>query len=116
MNNSFPKSARILKKSHFQHLMRASSKFKSPHLLIHYRLGFTKCSKLGLSVSKKYGKAHDRVFFKRLFREVFRLNRSRLPHNIELNVFPIKSTETVSYHDLQTDFLFFIDFLNRTHP
>jgi ribonuclease P protein component len=44
--------------------------------------------RLGLSVSRKVGKAVTRNRWKRLIREVFRLRRPDLPHGIDLVVIP----------------------------
>ena len=45
-------------------------------------------ARLGLSVSRKVGKATKRNRWKRLIREAFRLTRRRLPQGVDLIVIP----------------------------
>ena len=57
-------------------------------ILVDYRLGRSYCPKLGLTVSRRYGKAHDRNRFKRIVREAFRHFYAHLPRDLEINVAP----------------------------
>lgn len=57
-------------------------------ILIDYRTGYSLCAKLGITVSKRYGKAHDRNRFKRMIREAFRCFYPSLPTHLEINVLP----------------------------
>jgi ribonuclease P protein component len=44
--------------------------------------------RLGLSVSRKFGKAHHRNRLRRLYREAFRLTRGQLPAGLDLVLIP----------------------------
>jgi ribonuclease P protein component len=44
--------------------------------------------RLGLSVSRKFGKAHHRNRLRRLYREAFRLTRGEMPVGIDLVLIP----------------------------
>ena len=87
---SFSKSARILKRAHFKKIVRNRCKWSGSTLLIDYRKGAAKCAKLGLTVTKRFGKAHDRNRFKRLVRESFRLLYPEIPSDLEMNILPRK--------------------------
>jgi ribonuclease P protein component len=88
VNFSFPKQARILSRGHFQRLQREGSKLVGATLVMNYRQGRSSRPKLGVTVSRQYGKAHDRNRFKRLVRETFRQLCSFLPKDLEINVGP----------------------------
>lgn len=78
--STLPKSSRILKRKQFLYVSRFGS------LCYGSQVGFlvspsrgARCCKLGITVSKKFGKAHERNHFKRLVREAFRQQRHQLP-------------------------------------
>jgi ribonuclease P protein component len=71
-DSRFEKKFRLLSARDFSELKVDSSSFKKPSLIIYYKkIAFNK-TRIGLSVPKKIGKAHDRNRLKRLIREFFR--------------------------------------------
>ena len=63
-----------LKLNHiFQRLYRSNG-FANPLLVLYARKNRTGCNRVGITVSKKLGKAHIRNRVRRRFREVYRLN------------------------------------------
>lgn len=85
---TFPKAARIRTKRHYSGVIRAGKRLAGGSILIDYRLGHATRPKLGITVSRKYGKAHERNRFKRLVREAFRTYALKLPRDLEINVLP----------------------------
>jgi len=57
-------------------------------IVVYWKKNDMNVSRLGLVVSRKIGKAHDRNRWKRLLREVFRLNRHRIPDYFDLVIIP----------------------------
>ncbi len=91
----FPKSARIVNRSHFKNLLKNGSRLLGEWLSVDFRKGRSPCPRLGLTVSRRHGKSHDRNRFKRLVRESFRELYPTLPCNLEINVFPRKPSTKV---------------------
>lgn len=92
----FPKSARILKNSHFRRVTKSNRRIFGEIISVDFQHSKTFTSKLGITVSKKYGKAHDRNRFKRVVREAFREIRSSLPIGLEINVSPCSGLSVIS--------------------
>jgi ribonuclease P protein component len=99
----FPKTARILSKIHYKSVVKAGNKFVGNLIVMDFRRGRSTCPKLGITVSKRYGKAHDRNRFKRVVREAFRLSRDQLPFDIEINVIPRLPAQKVTKHSILND-------------
>ena len=83
----FPKTLRVLARRHFQKIQTEGGRISGKILFFHYCKGQFP-TKIGITVSKKYGKSHERNYFKRLVREVFRENLTLLPQGIQFNVLP----------------------------
>lgn len=102
----FPKSARILKSAHFKLMHRNSIRQFGELISINVRQGKPVLPKLGITVSKKFGKSHDRNRFKRVVREAFRELLNTLPPDLEMNVSPRKNGAVLSkqavLHELQS--------------
>jgi ribonuclease P protein component len=91
LTRKFPKSARLLTNSHYKYMQRNSSRHFGELIAIDFRQGKSSPPKLGITVSKKFGKAHDRNRFKRVVREAFRELYPFLPQDLEINISPRKS-------------------------
>jgi len=76
---SFPKSLRLRKRQEFQKVYAKGRKRYTKLFTIHVLENGLGHPRLGITVTKKVGKAHVRNRWKRLIREAFRLNRHRLP-------------------------------------
>jgi ribonuclease P protein component len=101
----FPKSARLLKRRQFERLGKSGFKKAGRSILIEFQNQSTNAPKLGVTVTKRYGKAHDRNRFKRLVREAFRLCRHLLPMGIEINVRP-KNGQNPTLETIKSDLLY----------
>lgn len=84
----FPKSARLLCSAQYKYLNRQGLRLFGEQIAINIRQGNSLQPRLGITVSRKYGKAHDRNRFKRVVREAFRELLAELPSDLELNVSP----------------------------
>jgi ribonuclease P protein component len=84
---------RIRRPGDFQRAYRQRCSAADSRLLIYGRPNDLPYPRLGLSVSRKVGKAIVRNRWKRLLREAFRLSRPELPQGLDLVVIPRGSAE-----------------------
>ena len=83
---SFTKADRILKRSEFLNLSRNGKKISNTHFIVLFSPGLSEKSRLGITVTRKVGKAAMRNRIKRYSREYFRLNRHKLKGYWDINI------------------------------
>lgn len=76
---SFPKAARLTKRSEFRDLSRRARRVHTPHFIVLSSAREHSAGRLGITVSSKVGKAVARNRIKRIVREFFRRCRHQLP-------------------------------------
>jgi len=102
IRHTFPKSLRLLNRYQYEKLCRRGTRLFGTRIVLDVCEEKKKAlaeqpSKLGITVTKKFGKAHDRNRFKRVVREAFRLCQNRLRKGLEINVRPAFSFKTDPY-------------------
>lgn len=98
---SFPKRLRLLTPQEFKRVGREGQKKTGNVISAVSRLSQGVCPRLGITVSRRFGKAHDRVRFKRLVREAFRACQKELAPGLEIVVFP--KTSVISKQSILDD-------------
>lgn len=88
MNHRFLKSDRLLRRSQFKEILHKGDSLVGKYVVLQYMLKKCKAPKLGVTVTKKFGKAHERNRFKRISREAFRHLKGELSNDIYLNLRP----------------------------
>lgn len=88
MPQRFPKSNRLRKSPEFQRVYQLARRWGDARILVFGRRNELGTTRLGLSVSRRFGGAVQRNRIKRLLREAFRLSLHQLPSNLDLIVIP----------------------------
>ncbi|MEZ5315563.1 MAG: ribonuclease P protein component [Chlamydiales bacterium] len=101
----FPKTSRLL----YSHEFRLCKKYgvyqSGQFLSIHTRQTTSALTKIGLTVSRRYGKAIQRNHFKRLLREAFRLSQHKLPSNLHISVHPLAASQRATFLEIQEELI-----------
>ena len=82
----FPRRLRLRKRGQFLRAQRLGHRIHTPHLIVYLVSNRGQPTKIGLTVSKKCGKAHARNRIKRLLREAFRRSILRNEVGFDLSV------------------------------
>ncbi len=85
-NERFPAKFRLKLKRDFDRVFQEGIVAADGVLVIHAVRNELSFSRIGISIGRKYGKAHDRNRFKRWCREVYRTRRARLPVGLDFVV------------------------------
>lgn len=103
-NFSFTKAHRLLRKYEYSRMFRHGSRLVGKNICIDYLLSeYLKNPKLGITVSTRYGKSHERNLFKRKVREAFRHLIPILSKNISINIIPRYKAKFAKSTDIQEE-------------
>jgi ribonuclease P protein component len=97
------KKPHVLQKWEFRRLAREGKRVSGDWISINYKKSFS--TKLGITVSCKYGSSPERNRFKRIIREIFRLHYQEFKSHFAINVIPKKTAKTAHFTQIQEDFL-----------
>jgi len=99
----FPKNERLLNRKDFVNLNRLGKRYRTEHFTVIFKENGLGISRLGITVSKKIGKAVKRNKVKRLLREFFRLNKKRFPKGFDVIVVANKGADGLIFWKIQEE-------------
>jgi ribonuclease P protein component len=102
VSQTFRKEERLLKRADFLRLSVAGNKFHTAHFIIVWSFATGGLSKLGITVSRKVGKAVVRNRLKRALREYFRLRKLLFFYG-EYNLIVKKGADKLSFQDMSRE-------------
>lgn len=100
MKLNFSKLQRLLARREFREVYQRGRKFVGHRLAFFYILESPRSPRLGITITKKWGKAHDRNRFKRVVREGFRRSYPELNTGLTLNVHPREGYKNLSAEEV----------------
>lgn len=116
MSSTYPKAARLRLRREFQKVSSQGQTVTLSYLSAKV-LKAPSGVRLGITVTKKFGKAHDRNRFKRLVRESFRLLRSQVQVSVDINVRPQMGARQASFKEISHDIALLLKpFIAPPHP
>lgn len=102
---SFPKKYRITRTNDYRRLYRDGRRVRSAHFQLFHLPSATGFSRIGLSSSRKVGKAAVRNLVKRRMREILRRQRSEFRFSADLVLVAHPSAALLSYREMETEIL-----------
>lgn len=111
----FTKAERLRKRPEFRQVYAAGRRYNLPLFTIFALPTPRGKTRLGVTVTKKIGRAVERNRAKRLIREVFRRNKNRIEGSFDLVVNVKDKLVEATYREVEADFLTFIARLGRDY-
>ena len=96
----------IKKRSEFLDVRNSNFCIIGKHLIINYKSNkHAKTFRIGLTVSKKIGKAVVRNYIKRIIRSAVIKNYDLIPLKYDFEIIPKKNFHNIKFHSLEKDLL-----------
>ena len=105
----FPKSDRLLKRELFRRVYDEGRKFQARYFIAFVLENQDDRTRLGITATRKIGKAVERNRARRLVREVFRKNRWLVPQGVDIVINVKRPLVEAGLNDLETDFIAFLE-------
>ena len=111
MRKSIGGAESLVLNSQFKKLYQKGSSCVLPSVVVYAKRNGLKYNRLGITVSKKLGKAVVRNRAKRRLREVFRLNSLQLAQGYDFVMVARGRTASCPYNKLSADFIYAVNTL-----
>ena len=115
-SHKFTKKEHLLKGKQYDAVFKNGRSVRDDQLRIQNAPNGLDYSRIGLVVGRKVGNAVRRNRVKRLFREVFRLNREGLPKGFDFVFLPVPGYQDDSLQDCEARIVRLLSRLPRTAP
>lgn len=102
---AYPKEVRLRVRRNFSRVEGQGKRRAGKFVAISFIKKTSGPTRLGITVTKRYGKAHDRNRFKRIVREAFRLTFPQLPAHVDFVVKPRNDSYTATPADIGRELL-----------
>lgn len=102
---SFPREARLLRKSEFDQVYREGKRRSSSHFSVFVRASGRTASRFGFSIKKALGGAVTRNRMRRRMREIVRCHRQEIPAGWDIVIHPKSAVSTAPFATLEAELL-----------
>jgi ribonuclease P protein component len=100
----FLKTLRLRKKSEFIAVKKHNTLLFGSFILVEKKIVSPNLpTRIGITVTRKWGKSHERNRFKRITREAFRLSFPLFSNGLEIVVKPRSKAKTAQMQDIQKE-------------
>lgn len=96
---------RLRTRQQYQRMFQKAYKYAGQWILAEIRITQGPFSRLGITVTRRYGPSHERNRFKRLVREAFRLSYPSLKLHFDIVVRPRTQAVQAHLYDIQCELL-----------
>jgi ribonuclease P protein component len=112
-DHSFPKSVRLLKSKDYLRVYKTGKVRRGRHFQIHACQNGSLISHVGISISKRVGKAFQRNLIKRWIREAVRTHKEDLPEGFDLVIHVRTSSRDLNSDRVQEELMLLLKPLKR---
>ena len=112
-DHSFPKSARLLKSKDYLRVYQTGKVRRGRYFQIHSCQNGSVTSRVGISISKRVGKAVQRNLLKRWIREAVRTHKENLPDGLDLVIHVRSSSKELNSDRVRDELMLLLNPLRR---
>ncbi len=102
----FAKSLRLRVRREFLSVQRSHNRLVTDHFIVYARRSSRAQTRVGITVSRKVGRAHVRNKVKRWVREAFRRNQTEIPSGLDVVMVARKGRAPDTFHQVREELLY----------
>jgi ribonuclease P protein component len=105
----FPKTDRVLKREEFRRIYQKGRKVQARYFTAFVMSSEEQQSRIGITVTRKFGKSVKRNRARRLLREVFKNNKWLVPPGVDIVINVKAPLVEAGYREIEGDFITFLE-------